>query len=177
MGTRSDIIAKSIVKSKVRWSRIYCHWDGYPSHNGKILFEHFTDQKKIDALIKLGNLSVLAPSIEKPAGHSFDKAVDGYTVFYGRDRGENDIAPVVGDTLASVWPSMSEGGVGGTEFTYVWDGGMWHVGDPDLTPESCHTLASVLEGKNKILSNVYAWGSVKIGKRTALPSMTKDRTS
>ncbi len=25
---------------------IYCHWDGYPSNNGKILLEHYNSQEK-----------------------------------------------------------------------------------------------------------------------------------
>ena len=69
---------------------IYCHWDGYTSHNGKILFENYKNLTKVKRLISLGNLSVLAPSISTFAKnkHTFDAPVKGVCVFYGRDRGE-----------------------------------------------------------------------------------------
>jgi len=30
---------------------IYCHYDGYPSHNGKILLKYYNDEMKIRKLI------------------------------------------------------------------------------------------------------------------------------
>lgn len=88
MATRSTI-ALEFADGTVQ--QVYCHWDGYLEHNGQILFEHYQDPFKLRDLIDLGDISSLAPSIEKPEGHSFDKSVDGYTVFYGRDRGETGI--------------------------------------------------------------------------------------
>ena len=84
MGTRSAIGIKhgDVVKA------VYCHWDGYLSHNGEILRDHYSDPFKLAELIAIGDLSSLAPSIDKPAGHDFNKPVEGYTVFYARDRGE-----------------------------------------------------------------------------------------
>ena len=69
---------------------IYCHWDGYPEHHGPILLNHYNTPEKVDSLIALGNLAILAESTEKPDGHSFNSAIDGYCVAYGRDRGEKD---------------------------------------------------------------------------------------
>ena len=40
-------------------SYIYCHHDGCPEHNGKILKEHYTNPKIIDQLLKLGDMSCL----------------------------------------------------------------------------------------------------------------------
>lgn len=85
MATRSTI-ALEFADGTVQ--QIYCHWDGYLEHNGKILQEHYLDPFKVQRLIDLGSVSSLAPSIDRPEGHSFDKSVDGYTVFYARDRGE-----------------------------------------------------------------------------------------
>ena len=85
MATRSTI-AMEFADGTVQ--QIYCHWDGYLEHNGQILQTHYLDPFKVRALIDGGAVSSLAPSIEKPVGHSFDKSVDGYTVFYARDRGE-----------------------------------------------------------------------------------------
>jgi hypothetical protein len=85
MATRSTI-ALEFADGTVQ--QIYCHWDGYLEHNGKILAEHYMDPFKVRSLIDGGSVSSLAASIDKPEGHSFDKSVDGYTVFYARDRGE-----------------------------------------------------------------------------------------
>lgn len=38
---------------------IYCHFDGYPSNNGKILFESYKDLASLQKLISGGNLSSL----------------------------------------------------------------------------------------------------------------------
>jgi hypothetical protein len=85
MATRSRIAIED-EKGTVR--SIYSHWDGYPSHNGKILFEHFQNPEKVKNLIELGDISSLAPEIELVEGHTFENPVKGVTVFYGRDRNE-----------------------------------------------------------------------------------------
>ena len=43
---------------------IYCHWDGYPTHNGKLLIENYNSPATITELMELGDLSTLA---ETPA--------------------------------------------------------------------------------------------------------------
>ena len=86
MATRSTI-ALEFADGTVE--QIYCHWDGYLEHNGQILLQYYKDPFKVRDLIDGGSVSSLAPSVDKPEGHSFDKSVDGYTVFYARDRGED----------------------------------------------------------------------------------------
>jgi hypothetical protein len=90
MATRSRIAIED-EKGTVR--SIYSHWDGYPEHNGKILFEHFQDPEKVKKLIDLGAISSLAPEIELAEGHTYETPVKGVTVFYGRDRGDDHIEP------------------------------------------------------------------------------------
>jgi hypothetical protein len=127
MGTRSTITIK-LGKDGVpnRWEgkyySVYCHWDGYVSHNGRILVEHYNNYDKAHALIQLGGISSLAPSIEKPDGHSFDSPVEGYTTFYGRDRGESDMEP----TLYSDWEEVVRSG---ESYNYLFDNGVWYVQD------------------------------------------------
>lgn len=87
MGTRSDIIVKL---ANGQWKRIYCHWDGYLSHNGKILFKHYNSQERAEALVEHGDLSILGKQCSKPEGHSYATPVKGYCVYYGRDRGETE---------------------------------------------------------------------------------------
>lgn len=86
MATRSRIgmeLENGTVKS------IYCHWDGYPSHNGRILLEHYQDAEKVKALIELGDISSLEKEVSTDAPHSFEKPCDEVTVAYHRDRGES----------------------------------------------------------------------------------------
>lgn len=80
-------------------SFIYCHWDGYPEHNGEILKKYYKDPKKVDELISLGDISVLAeninPDTTKP--HNFEEKQKNVVVAYHRDRGEpwEDVKPMV----------------------------------------------------------------------------------
>ena len=84
MATRSTI-ALEFADGTVQ--QVYCHWDGYLEHNGKILQEHYSDPFKLRELIDLGDLSSLAPSIGSQ--HAFGKAPEGECTFYGRDRNES----------------------------------------------------------------------------------------
>jgi hypothetical protein len=86
MATRSTI-ALEFADGTVQ--QVYCHWDGYLDHNGKILQEHYSDPFKLRDLIDGGAISSLSPEID--AGndnHSFEQPKAGVTVFYTRDRGE-----------------------------------------------------------------------------------------
>ena len=96
MGTRSTI-ALEFADGTVQ--QVYCHWDGYLDHNGRILQEHYSDPFKLRELIDLGDLSSLRPNIgEKHAFSQFElraEEVAGYKLltedmctFYARDRGE-----------------------------------------------------------------------------------------
>ena len=87
MGTRSTI-ALEFADGTVQ--QVYCHWDGYLDHNGKILQEHYSDPFKLQKLIDLGDLSSLAPNIGTQ--HSFGDRVDGECTFYGRDRKESGVS-------------------------------------------------------------------------------------
>jgi hypothetical protein len=97
MATRSTI-ALEFADGTV--GQVYCHWDGYLDHNGKILLENYKDPFKLQELIDLGDVSSLGPNIgRKHAFSSFegDKAdyeaaqAEGCTTFYGRDRGETGV--------------------------------------------------------------------------------------
>ena len=80
--------------------QIYSHWDNYLSHNGRILFEHYSDPFKLQELIDLGSLSSLGQDIgtkhpfsqfeAKIPGEEYESRYGNMTTFYGRDRGESD---------------------------------------------------------------------------------------
>lgn len=172
MGTRSDII---VSRADGKWARIYCHWDGYPDNNGKILQEHYNSQEQAEALVALGDLSSLGPEIGKK--HDFEwrmskemrgneksikfQQLDKMCNAYGRDRGEKDVDAKVFDTLQAAWPGSNTG----TEYTYVWTTGKWFVGDPDKGTQTLELVTAVLAGEVTIHSNVKAFGgNFVIGK-------------
>jgi hypothetical protein len=92
MATRSTI---AMEQPDGRVMQVYCHWDGYLDHNGKLLQEHYTDRAKVLALMMLGSISSLRPEIGMP--HDFDARYydedprKQWVVAYGRDRGEDNV--------------------------------------------------------------------------------------
>ena len=100
MGTRSTI-ALEFADGTVE--QVYCHWDGYLEHNGKILQEHYSDPFKLRDLIDLGDMSSLginigiqhpfSPHFDEGSRIAYDKAMElGSCTFYGRDRGETGVS-------------------------------------------------------------------------------------
>lgn len=83
MATRSRI---GIQNQDGTVSSIYCHYDGYPSHNGAILEEHFSNREKLQQLIELGDISSLGETTDK-------------TQAYHRDRGESLNKARIDDSL------------------------------------------------------------------------------
>jgi len=117
MATRSRI---GIVNEDGTVSSIYCHWDGYPSNNGRILVENYTDRDKVKSLIELGAISSLNAEVDpydltksveddkvksildryNPIEkHSFENPQPDVTVAYHRDRGEEYFPPRINKSL------------------------------------------------------------------------------
>jgi len=61
MGTRSNIIYEEPTGEVLS---MYCHYDGYPSHNGRILFDQYNSAEKAKALVEVGYARVLDEGIE-----------------------------------------------------------------------------------------------------------------
>ena len=89
MSTRSNI---GIINKDSSMDVIYCHWDGYPCHNGALLLHHYKEEDKVRRLMQLGDISSLAEKLEPDPGqeHTFEKPADGVVVAYGRERGDKD---------------------------------------------------------------------------------------
>jgi len=141
MGTRSviGVMHGDVVKA------VYCHWDGYLSHNGKILLENY-DSPKANNLVALGSISSLGPLIgEKHPFSEFDlekedpeydkkvaqikKAKElGWTTFYGRDREEE------GQEFTSCFSDkeMYEQ-FPWCEYFYIMKDGVWYVSEGEGT--------------------------------------------
>ena len=109
MATRSTIWL--ISKDGETAKGIYCHFDGYPSNNGKILLENYNTTEKVKDLIEGGDLSVLSNSTDE-------------CIYYARDRGEDLRFYETSD------PSEYFG-----EYNYVFDGEKWTVSGYEYNDE------------------------------------------
>jgi len=123
MGTRSRIgvMHGGVCKS------VYCHWDGYLEHNGRILLEHY-NSAKANHLVSLGDLSCLRREVDFPDGefHTFNSPMENVTVFYGRDRDEDGTDFATDHTFETFFDRA----VGcGAEWYYVMQDGFWYVGN------------------------------------------------
>ena len=123
MGTRSFII---VANPKGDFTGSYCHWDGYPSHNGHLLLKHYSTKGKARELVRLGSLSSLGTRAKPldPFNHTFDNKEPDTTVAYGRDRGEawDEVKPITADTLSALVQVAEESWC---EFVYLFWNGHW----------------------------------------------------
>ncbi len=158
MGTRSRIAVMHGDNCK----SVYCHWDGYLEHNGRILLEHY-DSAQANHLVSMGDISSLGPKIgeqhafsqfitrnselsdeendrlEAEAKASYEAAHEaGWTTFYDRDRGEKGTEFQVDATFES-FMRRCDGCC--AEYYYVMKDGEWYVG---TTYESDAKLGSKL---------------------------------
>lgn len=116
MATRSTI---AIRNADGTITGVYCHNDGYLDWNGQHLLDYYNSEERARALIALGNLSSLRPTIEAPEGHSFDTPAEDATVAYHRDRGEK--FSQLKAASYGLFHKYFE------EYNYVWDAGRWNV--------------------------------------------------
>jgi hypothetical protein len=120
MATRSRI---GIVNDNGTVTSIYCHWDGYPDHNGAILVEHYNTESKIRELMDLGCLSILGEVIgEKCDFNSFNSQHSNQCLAYGRDRGETNIDAVTHSNIAKFLSY-------GEAYNYLWHNNHWTCTD------------------------------------------------
>jgi hypothetical protein len=114
MATRSYI---GKVNQDQTISAIYCHWDGYPSNNGRILLHNYETEDKVDLLLSKGHLSILGESVNTSSyyeddGNKFPMQVRDLSVLF--NEGKN------------CW----------IEYYYLYDNGYWKCFDYDCEPIS-----------------------------------------
>ena len=121
MGTRSTI---AVEHADGTVSQVYCHWDGYLSHNGQILVDHYDTQELAELLISLGSMSSLRPKcIPDPAKpHNSDNPQDGVTTYYSRDGGEPFVEPSQYPTVDNYKRNLQC-----EEYDYLFTEGQWEV--------------------------------------------------
>jgi len=114
--TRSQI---GILSKSGKITSTYVHSDGYPEHMLPMLKGY--SESDIKQLMKLGKagISFLDKSIGKK--HSFSNPTRGYTIFYGRDRGESGDMQTTGQykKVDQYLNDVSNGA--GAEWVYLWD--------------------------------------------------------
>ena len=131
---------------------VYCHWDGYLSHNGRILQDHY-DSAKANHLVSLGDISSLRPEIGvvhpfstwdtdmSPA--EYEAQFANMTTFYGRDRGESGVDFTVDQSYDEFLSKDYD-----YEYYYIMNDGVWYVGvayDVDgMVPGQLYVLAEQL---------------------------------
>jgi hypothetical protein len=125
MSTRSSI---GIVNDDGSVTGIYCHWDGYPEHNGKLLLNHYNNTAIVYELMDLGNLSYLDEKLNTDLPHSFKKPVKGVCVAYGRDRGEKNVNSK--KFISDIEYKMNGNGV---DYQYLFNNNKWYYRNVNKT--------------------------------------------
>lgn len=128
MGTRSRIGIEMPDHTVVS---VYCHWDGYPEHNGKILVENYQNRDDVQELIDGGSMSSLrtrgtwsnGPALRYENGEYVHDS-QGYMMsendrdpqpLYHSERGEEiNVEHTSFDEFVS-------GNLGGEEYAYLFD--------------------------------------------------------
>jgi len=151
-GTRSQV-GKIDKNGKI--TSVYVHYDGYPDHMVPMIKNY--DKNGVDQLVKLGKsgISYLDKKIGKK--QNFNQPVKGTTLFYGRDRGENNDMTTTWTNAADIKGYFKEvANDSGAEYVYLYDerDGKWYMGDTYGSP-----VLQVVESVNEAVAIS--------GKRTA----------
>lgn len=121
MATRSTI---AVEHADGTVSQVYCHWDGYLTHNGQILVDHYDTQEKAEQLVSFGSMGSLRPKcIPDPAKtHSSINPQDDVTTYYSRDNGEPFVKPSHYPTVDNYKRNLQC-----EEYDYLFTEGQWEV--------------------------------------------------
>ena len=82
----TSYIGEELSNGKIKY--IYCHWDGYPDHNGRILKQYYNTINKVNKLLSMGNLVLLGEKIGRKQDlytTTHREQVPGWTISYHRD--------------------------------------------------------------------------------------------
>lgn len=132
MGTRSRIGIEMPDHTVVS---VYCHWDGYVEHNGRILVQHYQNREDVQELIDGGSMSSLrtthlweTAAVRDENGEIVRDENDNWLYsptrdpqpLYHSERGE------VNEPYHTSFDEFVSGNLGGEEFAYLYDlNGNW----------------------------------------------------
>jgi len=109
---------------------VYCHWDGYPSHNGMLLKRYYNTKEKVEELLTFGDISSLADCVEN-------------CEFYHRDRGEKLIISQLANLEIFHSLYYLSGKFSTAEYIYVFDHEEWKCYTDDgeeVSPEEWENI-------------------------------------
>ena len=116
MSTRSMI---GIQNADGTVKAVYCHWDGYPEHNGRMLLDHYNSREIAENLIKRGDFSFLHDNISD--------------IEYYVDRGDTGVEPTTYKNVAEFSQYMEDTWC---EYFYILDAaGKWYVSNGEMFGE------------------------------------------
>lgn len=126
MSTRSFI---GMVKEDGNVVGIYCHFDGFLTHQGPILTEYYSDIEKVKQLIDLGSISVLAEQIGDK--HDINNIgckswVKAFVRDLGHPRSENEPIYYVNES-----ESLTCFNGIGVDYCYIFKNGKWFYATRD----------------------------------------------
>jgi hypothetical protein len=138
MATRSRL---GIILDNASIVSVYCHYDGYPEHTGRILKEHYTTKESVTELIDGGSISSLrtrstwksgSPLRDDSGEYIFDDA--GYLT-YANDRSPQPLYYTErGEEIEVSCTSLTEFWSGNSceEYTYLFH--------PSFNTWICHSI-------------------------------------
>lgn len=128
MGTRSRIGIEMPDHTVVS---VYCHWDGYPEHNGRILIQHYQNREDVQELIDGGSMSCLrtrntweSNATLRDENGEYITDSDGNLMYendrepqplYHSERGDGE------DPTHTSFDQFVSGYLGGEEYAYLFD--------------------------------------------------------
>jgi len=135
MGTRS-LIGKQLSDGSILG--VYCHWDGYPEFNGRVLRDHYDTVEKVRDLIDGGNISALHTN----AGWNNETLPEVGPLYY-TSRGESleNNAPQLYQDLNEFLCAADHNY--GAEYTYHFVDGEWTCHDVRPNPYLPHNVMQV----------------------------------
>ena len=135
MGTRS-LIGKQLNDGSILG--VYCHWDGYPEFNGRVLRDHYDTVEKVRDLIDGGNISALHTN----AGWNNETLPEVGPLYY-TSRGESleSNAPQLYKDLNEFLCAADHNY--GAEYTYHFVDGEWTCHDVRPNPYLPHNVMQV----------------------------------
>ena len=130
MGTRS-LIGKQLSDGSILG--VYCHYDGYPAYNGRILRTHYNTIEKVRELIDGGDMSCARTN----AGWNNETLPEVGPLYYSA-RGE-DCPPRHDETMTEFFNN-------GEEFGYIYQNGEWFCYDTTTWSDTFAQVVEIPEG-------------------------------
>ena len=134
MGTRS-LIGKQLKDGSILG--VYCHYDGYPEYNGRMLRDKYNTVAKVDKLIDGGDMSCVYTN----AGWNNETLPESGPLHY-TSRGESleSNAPELYSDLNAF---LNGADASGAEYTYHYADGEWTCHDVRPNPYAMNNVMEV----------------------------------